>query len=305
VRHAVAILLLGSATWVFAQDTGQTRAGSGTQPRAFGAASVKRNRSNGAGVPLIVAVRADRLIAPYTTVRELTRIAYGVDEAQVVGGPGWVTSDRFEVNATVPPGATRDEVREMLRALLADRFGLATHQEKQPLPTYALGYARADRRLGEQLRTTGTECRPIVAPAGLPAPPPPPPPPPGIGGAPPMILNRPAETDADGPRGLPCPSMFAPGHVSVRDFGFQEFLWQLAQFVRRPVVDRTGLHGRFDIDLVYTPDDQSALGRPSLAPADAPALATAIQEQLGLKLESVRAPVDVVVIDRVSPPTEN
>ena len=192
----------------------------------------------------------------------------------------------------------------MLRTLLADRFGLVVHREKRDLPIYFLTFARTDHRLGEKMQRSGPECKPITAPPGVPLPPPPPPPPPGISGAPPILLSNPEASEADGRALLPCGGIFAQGHMSLRDVAFSLFLWQLRTMLQRPIVDRTGITGRFDIDLIYTPDVQQP-AQPTLVTPDAPVLSTAIQEQLGLKLESSRAPVDVVVIDRVERPSEN
>src|SRR4051812_10920065 len=93
-------------------------------PRTFEAASIKRQTMPGPGV---VAVTGTRVSAPFVTMRTLVQSAYGVDRDQVVNGPGWIDTDHFEVSAKVPAGTSVADVRLMLRALLADRFGLAAH----------------------------------------------------------------------------------------------------------------------------------------------------------------------------------
>lgn len=259
---------------------------------SFDAASIKRNRSpEGPGV---VAIRGNTLIAPFITARALIRAAYGVRDDQILGGPAWLENDRFEITAAIPAGSASDDIRSMLRSLLSDRFGLSTHHEMRPLPVYVLTFARSDRRLGDGLRPSGPTCAPMIPPAGVP--PPPPPPPARGGGAPAQLL--------DWPR-LRCPSMFGPGFVSARGISVSTLALQIRTFVSRPIVDRTGLSGDFDVDLTYAPEVAVTFGGPPILASDAPSLFTAFQEQLGLKLESAREPFDVLVIDRVAPPTED
>ena len=115
------------------------------------------------------------------------------------------------------------------------------------------------------------------------------------------------------PGGFQCPSGLLPGHLSLRGLdmtAFASVLWR--RLVQRPVFDRTGLSGHFDIDLTYLPELESINGRPASEnpslPAQilgAPSIFTALQEQLGLKLESSRGPVDVLVVDRAEPLIEN
>ena len=261
-------------------------------PRTFEAASVKRNTTNGAGLPPVVAISGQRLSAPFVTLRELIRVTYGVNENQVVGGPDWIGSDRFEIGATIPTGASTDAVREMLRALLADRFGLVAHPEKRELPVYTLTFTG---QLGPKMRASGPSCAPLSSPAGIPAPPPPPPPPAGAG--PMTMLGQ--------PPGSKCGTVMMRGFISARDIVLETFAFLLMRELQRPIIDRTQLTGRYDIDLNFLPDSGPMTINGTAINADAPSLTTAVREQLGLKLDSTRAPIDVVVIDRVSAPTEN
>lgn len=259
-------------------------------PRRFEAESVKRQTSPGPG---IVAVTGTRVSGPFVTLRSLVQSAYGFDRDQVLGGPGWTDTDHFEVNATMRPGESREDAREMLRTLLADRFGLAAHIEKRDLPVTILTFGG---QLGPKMRRSGPDCAPGTTPAGLPVPPPPPPPPAGA-----------AEffTLTNTPTGSKCGSLVMNGYISGRDLPVATLAWMLAQQTRRPVLDRTGLTEKYDFDLMYLPDTGPPAMNGNPIPWEAPALATAVREQLGLKLDSARAPVDVVVIDRASPPTEN
>jgi uncharacterized protein (TIGR03435 family) len=265
----------------------------GQTPRGFDAASVKRN-SSGAGLPGIVAVTGQRVSAPFVTVRTLVQSAYGVDRDQVVNGPGWIDTDRFEVTAIAPAGASLTDVRAMLRALLGERFGLSAHTEQRDLPVDILTFTG---QLGPKMRRSGPECAPGAMPPGFRAPPPPPPPTPA-GAADMLILTT-------TPTGSRCGSMMINGFISGRELPVANLAWMLSQQVRRPVLDRTGLAGKYDFDLMYLPDVGPPQVNGTALPWDAPALATAIREQLGLKFDSSRAPVNVVVIDRVTPPTDN
>ena len=261
-------------------------------PRAFEAASVRRNRTNGAGLPPVIAITGQRLNAPFVTARELIRVAYGVYDNQVVNGPGWIDSDRFDVSATISPNTPADVAREMLRSLLAERFGLAVRREKRELPVHVLTFSG---KFGPKMRVSGPDCAPLAGPPGIPAPPPPPPPPAGAG--PLTVLGQ--------PPGSKCGTVRMRGFVSARDIPLETFCYLLMGELGRPVIDRTDLTARYDIDLTYLPDTGPMTINGTAINADAPPLTTAVREQLGLKLDSTRAPVDVIVIDRVNAPTEN
>jgi uncharacterized protein (TIGR03435 family) len=264
-----------------------------TRP-AFEAASVKPNKS-GTGPPVVGWTPGGRLTAPNVTLHELMRTAHEADEMLIAGEPAWATIDRFEIAATADSAASPDQVRAMLRTLLADRFRLSVHTESRELSVFALVIGRDT--VGAQLRRSGSQCAPPVAPAGWP--PPPPPPPPIAGGPRPL-------TPILGGR---CATMLLPGYISAREMTMPMLAARLAQIVRRPVIDRTGLTGMFDLDLAYAteypaagPGPPNGLPPPSL---DAPSIFTAVREQLGLRLESTRSPLDVLVVDHAEKPIEN
>jgi len=258
-----------------------------TPARTFEATSIRPNTTPNA--PPIAMVRGDRFFAPNTTLRELIRVAYLAEDLQISGGPGWMDSDHFSVEATAAPGVTADDARMMLRAMLADRFKLATHTEKRDLQGFTL--VSIGRGKAVDLRPSVATCAPMRAPAGMPAPPPPPPPPAGSAVIP-MTLGRALSK---------CGSMIVGGYVSARAISLEQLANLLSQLLRKPVVDRTKLSGPYDIDLVFVPE----YSRPGPVAADAPSIFTAVQEQLGLKLESQRVPTDVIIIDRVERPSEN
>jgi uncharacterized protein (TIGR03435 family) len=261
-------------------------------PPMFEAASVKRNTTSGAGLPPIVLVQSGRLRAPFSTLRDLMQAAYGVEPNQIIGGPGWLDSDRFEIMATLPQGATAADAPAMLRTLLADRFGLVARQEKRELPVLFLD---ASAKLGPDISVAGTECKAMKSPAGLAVPPPPPPPPPGAG--PVTVLNQ--------PPGSKCGNIVFRGFFSMRAVPLVSFVTGLSRQSQRTIIDRTHLTGIYDIDLYFLPDAGPMMVNGNAINADAPSLQTAVREQLGLRLESGRAPVDVIVVDHVSAPTDN
>jgi uncharacterized protein (TIGR03435 family) len=280
----------------------------------FEVVSVRANTANPPMIMLPTLQPGGRVFAVNLPLRELIRVAYGLRENQVIiDSP--LSNASFDLEARAGAAATSEQAMLMLRALLADRFGFKAHAETRQLPVYRLERISADR-LGPKLKTAGKECAQLQFPGGPGAPPPPPPPPPSMAGTP----LGPHEQWAD------CPSMFFPGGWSLRSMSMPALAIALERIVRRAVVDRTGLPGVFDMDLTYTPEafevpfpaaGRGIAGGPAGGPADALAVSapagqqagtplfTALRDQLGLRLESDRAPVDVLVVDTVQQPTEN
>ena len=208
-------------------------------------------------------------------LRQIVAWAYGeafpVADQQVVGGPGWMDSERFDVNAKAIGDPPRGELQRMVQALLAERFQMTSHTETRDLAVYALvATPQASRR---NLRTSsGDDC----ARPGSPAPP------------------------AAGLR-----ACGAVGFVGGRGFGRFVSLEAVARFltpaVGRIVLDKTGLTGTYSFDLEFAPSTAGAT-----SPDDTrPSIFTALVDELGLRLEPARAPVQVLVIDSVSRPTED
>jgi len=182
----------------------------------------------------------------------------------------------------------------MVRGLLAERFKLAVHKETRELPAYELVVARRDGKLGPQLRPSDVDCAALMA-AG--------------------------RARADGPPALPpigqrvpCSMRLFPGNFTGGSMRMAQLAAALGRIpsINRTVVDKTGLTGTFDFDLSFTPEQMPSEnlmppGAPPLPPIDpnGPSLFTALQEQLGLKLESAKGPVPVVVIDHAEPPMED
>jgi uncharacterized protein (TIGR03435 family) len=259
----------------------QTSAPNGVPP-GFEAASVKPNTSGDPGGSFGGRPGGQLIITNYT-LRNIVRNAYGLQDFQIVGGPDWFDSDRFDIVAKAANDAPPAQMIQMVRTLLAERFGLAVHTETRELPVYALVMARADGRRGPQLRPAAVDCAALLAARGRGAPP-----------TPAQPGDRPV-----------CGMRTVPGRMVAGGYALGDVARNLAPFAGRTVVDKTGLTGTFDLDLTWTPDQipQAPL-TPGAPPIDAngPSIFTALQEQLGLKLDSQRGPVEVLVIDRAEKP---
>lgn len=269
-------------------------------PTTFEVASVRRFQPTpGRGTSDAISIMpGGRLVAPSATMRGLITAAHDVLDMQLADDRRILpANDRFTIEARTSPDVSVEEARTMLRALLTDRFRLAVHRETRELPVYLLTVDRNDGELGEHLRRSGTACAMPRAPSGLPAPPPPPPGPPESGSG--RVLTLSAAP-------LRCGSLLFTStngaHWSMREMTIGRFAERLTATLGRPVLNRTRLDGAFDLDLTYTPD---AASLDSANAPNAPSLMTALREQLGLRLASSREQVEVLVIDRVEPPTEN
>ena len=283
-RLVVAVSAFAVSTSVAAQ----------TRTTKFEVASIRVNRDASDPPTFLrpILQPGGRVVMRNQTLRDLVLAAYGVRENELVGGPDWVPSTSFDLEARGPADMSADTARAMLRALLAERFSLVVHREQRNLPIYVMTMAARNGRPGPQLRPANAACVPVTRPKGMP-PGPPPPPPKGIDDAVPLFAS------GTPPR---CPSLFTTGHFSGRSVSMDRIAGELAEAVGRPVVNRTGMPGEFDLDMTYTPEFQS---QPGADPAAPPLLVTALQEQLGLKLEADRGAVEVLVIDRATMPTEN
>jgi uncharacterized protein (TIGR03435 family) len=284
----------------------RARAQQASTPKpTFETASVKPNRS-GEGRVAIGNQPGGRFEAVNVTVRALIQQAWRMQEFQVVNAPAWLAEERIDVVAKAPDGALPAEFPLRLQALLEERFKLKTHIEQRDAPIYALIPVRSDGRLGDKIKPNPIECGPAAG-RGAPSVPPP-----GARGA-----------GADGGPMLPelgplgsrqCSAFSNGGRFIVGGQTMTDLARILQGQAGRIVQDRTGLTGRFDFDLEFTPDPGlrgagpggGLPGAPRPAPGpDAISIFTAVQEQLGLKLEPARAPVDALVIDSVDRLIEN
>ena len=268
----------------------RAQAQSATDRPSFEVASVKPNTSAGPNQIRVGMPGNGRFNITNMPLAELIRFAYELQPFQLTGEPDWANSQRFDVTATTNGNPGPGVIRQMVQSLLAERFNLAAHTETREMAIYELVLARGDGRLGEKLRGAGPECAPMTLPPGMKPPPPPPPPGAGARGGPPPG----------------CPMIFGNGFMSARRTSMEQLARNLSRTVRRIVVDKTGLTGFYDADLEFMPDTAPPPGAPGAPPfpnpnPDAPSIYTAMQEQLGLKLESARGPVEQLVIDRVEP----
>jgi uncharacterized protein (TIGR03435 family) len=227
-----------------------------------------------------------RFVAEGVTLKDLLVFAYGVQPYQIVGGPRWLDTERWDVTAAGAPEAPQ-QVLVALQQLLRDRFSLTLRQEQQDLPIYALVLARDDGRLGPQLKRAQVDCAALQAEALKTG-----------------ILPPEARAQCRGAQGR-------IGSIQMAGAPMSELVPLLSTRLMRTVVDRTGLSGAWDLTLTYAPDasqvppDAVAQGLQVPNDPNAPSLFAAVQEQLGLKLESTRAPVDVLVIAAAEFPREN
>ncbi|MBA2604807.1 MAG: TIGR03435 family protein [Acidobacteria bacterium] len=269
----------------------QQPAADGVKP-AFEIASVKPNTSGNSGRGVTLLQPGGGLVATNVTLRELVAFAnqrYPFDQREVTGGPPWVDSDRFDVVAKAtgehvvdPDGAPRQTLL-MLRTLLAERFKLKAHEENRDRSVYLLMMATAEGTLGLKLRQSDIDCGAV------------------------MKGQRPAMQPGQGP---PCGFKTPPGRLFANTFTMPAIASLISRHVDRPVVDRTGLEGRFDIELEAAEIKPPADYKPgpsdlALPPAAGPSIFVAVREQLGLKLEPQFAPVAVLVIDHAERPSAN
>lgn len=286
------------AVWVIGADASRIRtplaaqspAPAGGGP-AFEAASIKPNKS-GDGRIFLIPQPGGRLTGSNVTAAMLIRFAYGLPDFQTTGGPGWLDADHFDILAKGEGDPPLEQQRLMLRRMLAERFKLVVHTETRDLPMYALVTARNDGSLGRQLRRTQTDCDRAAQPAlGLIGPSPSNGPPPcGYFGMAPGTDVRSGQ-----------------GGFAFRGLTMAALAKMLVPMVHRSVSDRTGLTGYFDADF----DFLAEVGPPPPPPgipdpfdrASFLSVFTVFPEQLGLKLDARRGPVEVLVIDRVEQPT--
>jgi uncharacterized protein (TIGR03435 family) len=210
------------------------------------------------------------------TLKLLIENAYGVQDFQIAGGPGWLETARYNIEAKPDSPAGPNEWRGMLQNLLVDRFRLAVHRETKELPVYALVLARKDGKLGTgmvEAKEGGCAVRDPSKPIG-----------------------------EAGPGQLPwCGNVLgALSQLTGTAATIGDMAGMLSLYVGRKVIDHTGLTGKYDFTLSFTPD-----ARPPSAPADGPTLFAALQEEFGLKLEAQKGPVEILVIERAEKPSEN
>jgi uncharacterized protein (TIGR03435 family) len=250
--------------------------GLAAQDSSFEVATLKRNLSVESGQ--MVDQQGLRYRMVNVTMRTMILNAYRPRSLRLVGAPGWVESERYDLEATMPAGTGADQRAAMLRNLLAARARLVAHYEDREDDVYFLALARQDGRLGASMRLSPRDCAANAAAtqAGKPAPP-----------------LAPAGNGAP-----PCGIRSQGGEFLAGGITLDSLARNLGSRSGRIVIDRTGLDGFYELTLNY----DAARDASAVSPADVPNLFTAIQEQLGLKLQSGRAPVQTLIIDRIERP---
>lgn len=279
---ALAALLAAPSSWLSAQDA----------PR-FDVVSIKPTSSQEPGGR--VSVEGGRLMISNTPVSALVITAYELQDAfQIDGLPEWSQRDLFDLEARAPAGVRiafpgqGTALPAMLRSMLADRMTLRAHVERRPIPMFALVTARADGRLGSGLVRSALDCST----------------------APTRPRDQVPQSAASDSGTKSCAARATRESFSATGIPLDRLIRLiLAPRVRRPVVDRTGLTGTFDVTLRFrAPDLPTSTSAGVLEPGvdpDVPPIETAVREQLGLELRPIREPADVLVIDHIEPPTPN
>ena len=231
--------------------------------------TIKPSRPESQGASMLLGRGGQNLFTTTnSTLADLIVFAYGVHPKQLIGAPAWIESEKYDISVKpdLPGLPSVNQLRTMLQKFLADRFQLAFHRDKKELSAYALTVAKS-----------GVKFSKSEAAGNLP----------GIGGT-------------------------GPGGIFVRNATMEDFAGFLqSRVLERPVVDQTGLSGRYDFQLKFTPDAAQMLQfgpnapPPPSGPDAPPDLFAAVQQQLGLKLESTKAQVDVLVIDKAEKPSGN
>jgi uncharacterized protein (TIGR03435 family) len=293
IAAAVALLAIALTLTAVAQTASPTEA-----TASFEVASVRPNASGDARMSART-LPGGRYEAINIPPRLLIINSYGLQPQQLVGAPDWISTERFDIVAKaagdLEPPPSRDQpsrLQVMIRSLLAERFKLKIHRESRQVDVYALVAARDDGKLGPDLRPSAVDCQALTAARR--------------GGGPPPEPVKPGERPQCGAR-LLAGELIAGGQPLL------ELVSMLAETVGRGVVDRTGLKGSYDIHLRWTPDivRQNAAGTIRSETVringiefdpNGPSIFTALQEQLGLKLESGRGTVDALIIDHIERP---
>jgi uncharacterized protein (TIGR03435 family) len=295
-RRGLMLLLAGSLAVAAPGVLGQTSAAAGGAAQsdvtsdvkvpAFDVVSIKPNKSDSGMVRIMG--KPDGYSASNVSLKMLIQSAYGIREDLISGAPSWADSARFDIDAKVAGSdvdalkkLTPEQRRLILQPLLADCFKLKIHTETKQLPVYELVVAKGGSKLKEA--TPGdTYANGIKGPDGV-----------GRGGM--MRVGR--------------------GQLNAQAVPMTSLANMLSQQLHRTVLDKTGLTGKYDIELNWTPDQgpdpmfkgpEGAPQRSDSAPdASGPSIFTALQEQLGLRLQSAKGPVETIVIDHVEMPSEN
>lgn len=242
--------------------------------KAFDVASVKPNDTvNGPSTPI---VSQQRFSWTNATFRQLIQVGYDLRPYQLIGLPAWANTSHFDVMATTGTAASPQQMYAMLQSLLADRFDMAFHREQRELSGYALVLARRDGRLGPNIRPTAKDCEAATAKP---------------------LDTAAAKVEYDG-----CIPQIGLARLRMGGHRIPFLVEGLKRIFEKPVVDKTGLFGTYDMELSWTPDPTmlpTGVSESSVSPGG-PSIFTALEEQFGFRLVSDRVSVDVLVIDHLN-----
>jgi uncharacterized protein (TIGR03435 family) len=263
---------------------------------AFEAASVKANKSGSPQGDSTISP-GGRFTATNLSLQVLIRFAYersprsrGLEPFEVTGGPEWMATDRFDVNAIGGRDVSLAELRSMLQALLIQRFNLKAHYETRQGPVYRMVTAQRGK-LGSQLRRSESNCAAVAVD--------------------PLRGGRPDQPE---PCGYFGPSPTVPlgsdkAYQAFRGLTMEDFALRLYPYLNRRVIDSTGLAGYFDGDFEFTTEIVMPPPPPGLPnPYDGralPSIFSVLPQQLGLRLESTRGPVEILIVDHAERPTDD
>jgi len=310
-------------------------------PLTFEVATIKPTPPPEPGKPVFLGTRggpgsADpgQITATRTTLKQLLMTAYDVKPYQITGPP-WIDTDPYDIIAKVPAGATKDQVKVMWQNLLADRFGVTLHHQSKVFQVEEIQIAKAGKLKETTLDPSTLEVQAPAEPpvgaivtgpgrSGGPGGPPPP----GLPGFSPPKLDKNGVPELTAP-GLVMMMTMGPTGPTAHMVGRAQTIVQLAGMVGnqldKPVIDKTGLTGKYDFVLEFAPDQSRFRAPPGIVPSLGPVpggpapgdaanptdpsgltIVGALQQQLGLRLVSTKAPLDTLVIDHAEKvPTEN
>ena len=255
-------------------------------PPAFDVASVKRNAAvSPAGMGVLI--RLQELEATFVPVQALVVQAFDIPAGRIAGLPDWTRTEFYDVRAKTSKLPTRPEILSMLQTLLAERFSLKTHREAREMDVYALVVARRDAALGPKLQRVVVNCQTNRL---------------DIGSAPglfPQNARPPCGNTVSNAKPVPSgPSLVQNTYAAVT----MERLASTLTVVGRPVIDKTGLSGTFDVELKYLSEGLAASGGATELPEGVP-LRDALIQQLGLELRPDRSSIEFLVIESIARPT--
>jgi uncharacterized protein (TIGR03435 family) len=279
---------------------GQSPKNSDGKRLEFEVASIRPSPPPGTNSSVSVGIRFDgsQMRVSQFSIKDYLAIAYNLKDYQVIA-PDWVRSARFEINAKIPEGVDRDKIPEMLQSLLADRFEVKFHREKRDFSVYVLTVAKGGLKMKEIPQDAEAEAEARRAPVNVA----------GSGGPQGVSINL----------GNGSSFSMANNRLELKKIGMNSFAETLARFMDRPIVDQTELKGSYDFTLEFTPEDyramhlRSAVSAGIVLPPEALRMLESPGDSLfssltlvGLKLETRKAPLDVLVVDSARKmPTEN